>query len=123
MQRLTQQYADGLLAIFPARAASMGTALGLSEERIQVDFSYFHSQHNVTYRATEGCCRIWFLHWIYVAPLLSLKAMVRGLTLCSQLSLSVEHSECRWTRQISIIEAVEMNPDWQQDGTFAWTQS
>lgn len=40
MQRLTQQYADGLLAIFPARAASMGKALGLAEERIQVDFSH-----------------------------------------------------------------------------------
>ena len=37
LQRLTQQYADGLLAIFPSRATSMGHALGLSDERIQVN--------------------------------------------------------------------------------------
>lgn len=33
---MTQQYADGLLSMFRGRANSMGKALGLAEERIQV---------------------------------------------------------------------------------------
>lgn len=36
LQRLTQGYADAMLAIFPDRAAALGTALGLEAERVTV---------------------------------------------------------------------------------------
>ncbi|CAL8462111.1 g1642 [Coccomyxa elongata] len=36
LQRLTQGYADAMLAIFPERAATLGSALGLEPERVTV---------------------------------------------------------------------------------------
>ena len=36
LQRMTQQYVDGLLSLFSQRADSIGHALGLEPERIQV---------------------------------------------------------------------------------------
>ena len=36
LQRLTQGYADALIDIFPGRAAALGAALGLEQERVTV---------------------------------------------------------------------------------------
>ena len=36
VQRLTQGFTDGLLALFPERANVLGAALGIQAERIQV---------------------------------------------------------------------------------------
>lgn len=37
LQRITQVYTDTLLSLFPQRAATLGKALGLEVERVQVD--------------------------------------------------------------------------------------
>lgn len=42
LQRLTQGYADAMLAIFPERTATLGSALGLEPERVTVRSPSFY---------------------------------------------------------------------------------